>query len=59
MSDKNICKEFLEKLLEIEIEKVELPENQKVISYLFVHLIYLKEVDINILLKQYVKKIIV
>ena len=34
MSDKEICKEFLEKLLEIEIEKVELPENQKVIDLL-------------------------
>ena len=27
MSDKEICKEFLEKLLEIEIEKIEMPEN--------------------------------
>ena len=32
MSNKEICKEFLEKLLEIEIEKVELPENQKAID---------------------------
>ncbi len=29
MSDKEICKEFLEKLLEIKIEKIEMPENQK------------------------------
>lgn len=34
MSDKNICKEFLEKLLEIEIEKIEMPENQKTIDLL-------------------------
>ena len=34
MSDKDICKEFLEKLLEIEIEKVEMPENQKTIDLL-------------------------
>ena len=34
MSDKYICKEFLEKLLEIEIERVEMPENQKVIDLL-------------------------
>ena len=33
MSDKEICKEFLEKLLEI--EKVEMPENQKTIDLLF------------------------
>ena len=32
MSDKNICKEFLEKLLELEIEKIEMPENQKTID---------------------------
>ena len=29
MNDKEICKEFLEKLLEIEIEKIEIPQNQK------------------------------
>ena len=34
MSDKEICKEFLEKLLEIEIEKIEMPENQKIIDLL-------------------------
>ena len=34
MSDKEICKEFLEKLLEIEIEKIEIPENQKTIDLL-------------------------
>ena len=32
MSDKDICKEFLEKLLEIKIEKIEMPENQKTID---------------------------
>ena len=32
MSNKEICKEFLEKLLEIEIERVELPENQEAID---------------------------
>ena len=34
MSDKEICKEFLEKLLEVEIEKIEMPENQKTIDLL-------------------------
>ncbi len=34
MTDKEICKEFLEKLLEIEIEKIEMPENQKTIDLL-------------------------
>ena len=34
MSDKGICKEFLEKLLEIKIEKIEIPENQKTIDIL-------------------------
>ncbi|MPQ45065.1 Rpn family recombination-promoting nuclease/putative transposase [Clostridium tarantellae] len=34
MSDKEICKEFLEKLLQIEIEKIEMPENQKTIDLL-------------------------
>ena len=34
MVDKDICKEFLEKLLEIEIEKIEMPENQKTIDLL-------------------------
>ena len=34
MSDKEICKEFLEKLLNIEIEKIEMPTNQKVIDIL-------------------------
>ena len=34
MSDKSICKEFLEKLLEIDIERIEMPENQKVIDLL-------------------------
>lgn len=34
MSDKEICKEFLEKLLNIEIAKVEMPENQKTINLL-------------------------
>ena len=34
MSDKEICKEFLEKLLGIEIEKIEMPENQKTIDLL-------------------------
>ena len=34
MSDKDICKEFLEKLLEIKIEKIEMPENQKTIDLL-------------------------
>lgn len=34
MSDKEICKEFLEKLLEIEINKIEMPENQKTIDLL-------------------------
>ncbi|MDI9216908.1 MULTISPECIES: Rpn family recombination-promoting nuclease/putative transposase [Clostridium] len=34
MSDKEICKEFLEKLLEIKIEKIEMPENQKTIELL-------------------------
>ena len=32
MSDKDICKEFLEKLLEVEIEKIDMPENQKTID---------------------------
>ena len=32
MSDKDICKEFLEKLLELQIEKIEMPENQKTID---------------------------
>ena len=32
MSDKDICKEFLEKLLDLEIEKIEMPENQKTID---------------------------
>lgn len=27
MSDKEVCKEFLEKLLDIEITKIEMPEN--------------------------------
>ena len=34
MSDKEICKEFLEKLLEIEIEKIEMTESQKTIEML-------------------------
>lgn len=34
MSDKEICKEFLERLLEIDIEKIEMPENQKTIDLL-------------------------
>ena len=34
MSDKEICKEFLEKLLDIEINKIEMPENQKTIDLL-------------------------
>lgn len=34
MSDKEICKEFLEKLLEIKISKIEMPENQKTIDLL-------------------------
>lgn len=34
MSDKNICKEFLEKLLNVEIVKIEMPENQKTIDIL-------------------------
>lgn len=34
MSDKDICREFLEKLLDIVIERVEIPENQKVIDLL-------------------------
>lgn len=34
MSDKEICKEFLEKLLEVEITKIEIPENQKTIDLL-------------------------
>ena len=34
MTDKEICKEFLEKLLEVEIEKIEMPENQKTIDLL-------------------------
>lgn len=34
MSDKEICKELLEKLLEIEINKIEMPENQKTIDLL-------------------------
>lgn len=34
MSDKEICKEFLEKLLKIEIENIEMPENQKTIDLL-------------------------
>lgn len=34
MSDKEICKEFLEKLLDIEIKKIEMPENQKTIDLL-------------------------
>ena len=34
MSDKKICKELLEKILEIEIEKVELVEEQKTIDLL-------------------------
>ena len=34
MSYKDICKEFLEKLLEIEIIEIEMPENQKTIDLL-------------------------
>lgn len=34
MSNKNICKEFLEKLLQVEISKIEMPENQKTIDLL-------------------------
>lgn len=34
MSDKEICKEFLEKLLDVKIEKIEMPENQKTIDLL-------------------------
>lgn len=34
MSDAEVCKEFLEKLLEIKIDKVEMPENQKTIDLL-------------------------
>lgn len=34
MSDKEICKEFLEKLLNVEIYRVEMPENQKTIDLL-------------------------
>ena len=34
MSDKEICKEFLEKLLNIEIDRIEMPENQKTIDLL-------------------------
>ena len=34
MSDKKICKEFLEKLLDIEISRIEIPENQKTIDLL-------------------------
>ncbi|BBK78161.1 MULTISPECIES: Rpn family recombination-promoting nuclease/putative transposase [Clostridium] len=34
MSDHEICKEFLEKLLDIEIEKIEMPSSQKVIDLL-------------------------
>ena len=34
MSDKKICKELLEKILEIEIEKIELVEEQKTIDLL-------------------------
>lgn len=34
MSDPEICKEFLEKLLNIKIQKVEMPENQKTIDLL-------------------------
>ena len=32
MMDKDICKEFLEKLLEIEIEKIEMPSSFKQIK---------------------------
>ena len=34
MSDKEICKELLEKLLNIKIEKIKMPENQKTIDLL-------------------------
>ena len=34
MSNKEICKEFLEKLLDIEIDRVEMPENEKTIDLL-------------------------
>ncbi len=34
MSDKEICKELLEKILEVEIEKVEMVEEQKTIDLL-------------------------
>jgi predicted transposase/invertase (TIGR01784 family) len=34
MSDKEICKEFLEEILEIEIEKIEILEEQKTIDLL-------------------------
>ena len=34
MNDKEICKEFLEKLLEIDIERIEIPQNQKTIDLL-------------------------
>ena len=34
MSDKEICKEFLENLLDIKINKIEMPDNQKTIDLL-------------------------
>ncbi len=34
MTDKKICKELLEKLLNIEIEKITMPEEQKTINLL-------------------------
>lgn len=34
MSDKEICKELLEKLLEVKINRIEMPENQKTIDIL-------------------------
>ncbi|MEG2289328.1 MAG: hypothetical protein RR891_12320 [Clostridium sp.] len=34
MSDKEVCKEFLEKLLGIKIKEVKMPENQKTIDLL-------------------------
>ena len=60
MSDKEICKKVLEKILNINIKDIEMPTEQKVIDvllFLYVHLILLKEEGICIPLKIYVKKI--
>lgn len=54
MSDHEICKEFLEKLLDIEIEKIEMPSSQKVIDLL----LDCKGIRLDIYVKDDTQKII-